>query len=363
MKQFLTLLLLIVVCSFAQSQESKWPTLDASTLDAAYYPADVAYRNYLPGEQRNMTPKIKVLYSRPMMKDRKIFGELIKYGKEWRVGANEATMITFYQPVSIGGSAVNQGTYTVSVVPAADSWTFNFSTEMGIWGAANRDQSKTVASATVPTSLVASPREALSMTFQEVDDQTANLVVEWENTQAILPIGFNPIMFNGTDPSPMDMTHYPRNSAFNNYAESEDKKLETIITVTYGRPQKKGRDIFGSMLNEGDVWRIGANEGTEVMFYKNVKVGDVELARGRYAMFAKLNGASWDIIFSKDLPIWGAANRDESKDVASVTVPVTKEEEVVEALGIIFEEKSATSAHMIIGWDTTRAAIPVSWEK
>lgn len=79
-------------------------------------------------------------------------------------------------------------------------------------------------------------------------------------------------------------------------------------------------------------------------------------------MFAQLNGATWDIIFSKDFPIWGEANRDESKDVAAVSVPVTKEEEVVEALGIIFEVKSATSAHMIIGWDTTRATIPVSWK-
>jgi hypothetical protein len=362
MKQILTFLLVLVVCSFAQSQDSKWPSLDASSLDAEYYPAEAAYRNYLPEEQRNLAPKIKVLYSRPMMKGRKIFGEMIKYGEEWRLGANEATMITFYQPVSIGGIAVNRGTYTLSAIPTASAWTFNFSTEMGIWGNANRDKSKTIASVTVPSSFVGNAREILSMTFQTVDDQTANLVVEWENTRAILPIGFNPIMFNGADPSPMDMAHYPRSSAFNNYAETEADKLDPIIVVTYGRPQKKGRDIFGGMLKDGDVWRIGANEGTEVVFYKDVKVGDADLAAGRYVMFAKLNGATWDIIFSKDFPIWGEANRDESKDVATVSVPVTKEEEVVEALGIIFEEKSETSAHMIIGWDTTRAAIPVSWK-
>jgi len=353
----------LLVCTFAQSQESKWPKLDASTLDAEYYPAEVAWRNYLPEDQRGITPKIKLVYSRPMMKERKIFGELIKFGEEWRVGANEATTITFYQPVSIGGSALNQGSYSVSVVPTADSWTFNFSTESGIWGSANRDQSKTVASAKVMTSKVADAREALTMTFQEEDDLTANLVVEWENTRASLPIAFNPIMFNDTDPSPMDMAHYPRSSAFNNYAKSEDEKKDPIIQVSYSRPQKKGRKIFGELLKDGEVWRIGANEATEVAFYRNVKVGDKEVRRGRYAMFAKLNGETWDIIFSKDYPIWGAANRDESKDVVSVTVPVTTEDEVVEALSIIFEEKSENSAHMIIGWDQTRAAIPVSWEK
>ena len=201
------------------------------------------------------------------------------------------------------------------------------------------------------------------MTFQEVDDRTANLVVEWENTRAALPIAFNPILFSDADPSPMDMAHYPGNSAFNNYAESEDKKADPIIQVFYSRPQKKGRMVFGDLLKDGEVWRLGANEATEIVFYKDIKVGDKDLRRGRYAMFAKLNGESWDIIFSKDYPIWGAANRDETKDVASVSVPVTREDEIVEALAIIFEEKSETSAHMIIGWDQTRATIPVSWEK
>mgnify|MGYP000306612120 CR=1 FL=1 len=163
MKQFLTLLLVVVVCSFAQSQESKWPKLDASSMDAEYYPAEAAWRNYLSPEKRNIAPKIKVVYSRPMMKDRKIFGELIKFGNEWRIGANEATLITFYQPVSIGGTAVNQGTYSVSVVPNQNEWTFNFSSEMGIWGSANRDKSLTVASATVPTTLVRDAREALQV--------------------------------------------------------------------------------------------------------------------------------------------------------------------------------------------------------
>lgn len=215
------------------------------------------------------------------MKGRKICGEMIKYGEEWRLGANEATMVTFYQPVSIGGTAINQGTYSVSVLPTANAWTFNFSSELGIWGSANRDKSKTLASATVPTTYVRESRGSLSFTFQAVDDQIVNWVIEWENTSAILPISFNPIIFNGADPNPMDMAHYPSGSAFHNYAESEDDKLEPIIEVTYGRPQKKGRDIFGSLLNEGDIWRIGANEATEIVFHRDVMVGSTAISKGR----------------------------------------------------------------------------------
>ena len=362
--KYLTLLFaLAIACStsFAQ-EESKWPDLDASTLDAVYYPAESAWRNYLSDDKRNLSPQIKLVYSRPMMKDRKIFGELIKYGEEWRLGANEATLITFYQPVDIGGTTINSGAYSVFALVNEKEWTFNFSSETNIWGNANRDESKTVASITVPVININDSREALTMTFQEMDERNANLVVEWDKSRAIVPIGFNPILMDELDPSPMDMAHYPRKSAFTNYLEGEDKNIKPKIQVTYSRPQKKGRTIFGDLLKEGSIWRIGANEATEVVFFQDVKVGNTEVKRGRYAMFAKLNGSTWDIILSKDYPIWGAANRDESKDAYSVTIPVTKDSEVVEALSIIFEEKSDNSTNMIIAWDQTRATIPVSWK-
>ena len=79
-------------------------------------------------------------------------------------------------------------------------------------------------------------------------------------------------------------------------------------------------------------------------------VGDQEINAGRYSMFAALNQDSWDIIFSSDRPIWGAANRDETKDVLTVNVPTTTEDEAVEALSIIFEDQEDDSVHMIIGW-------------
>ena len=70
-------------------------------------------------------------------------------------------------------------------------------------------------------------------------------------------------------------------------------------------------------------------------------------------MFAKLGATSWDIIFSKDYPIWGAANRDESKDAVTVSVPVSKDTEVLESLSMMFEEKGNDLVHLLIGWDTT----------
>ncbi len=364
MKQIITFAILFMASIFAIAQdESKWPELDESILDQAYYPSEVAYRNYLGSDERNIQPKLKIVYSRPKMKERKIFGGLLKFGEEWRFGANEATLITFYQPVEVGGTEIDPGTYSIFALINEKTWTFKLSSETNIWGNANRDMTKDVASATVNTIQIPNAREALTMTFQEIDDKLVNLVVEWEKTRVILPISLNPILMDDLDPSPMDVAHYPGNSAFSNYLEGDARNVKSRIQVFYSRPQIKGRTIFGDLLKMGTVWRIGANEATEIVFFEDVKIGDTSIKKGRYSMFAKINKTNWDIIFSKDYPIWGEANRDISKDVAVVNVPVTMESEVVEALSMIFEEQSPTLVNLVIGWEKTRATIPITLSK
>ena len=68
------------------------------------------------------------------------------------------------------------------------------------------------------------------------------------------------------------------------------------------------------------------------------------------------------MIFSKDLPAWGAANRDESKDVGRTNVSLKSDSEVVENLSIIFEEKSDKLVHMVVAWDQTRAELPITFK-
>lgn len=361
-------IILIIIISFcamlvtAQDDKPRFPDVDKSVMDRVYYPQEVAYRNYLSEDKRTMSPKIKLDYSRPLKKDRVVFGTLVPFGSEWRIGANEATEITFYNPVGIGDGTIPAGSYTLSALVNEDHWIVNFSSERNIWGNANRDQSKTVASLKVMTQTATEAQEALSITFQEVDDRTVNLVIQWDKTRVSVPIHMNPVNFSSTDASPMDMVHYPDNSRFQNYLDADKKEgAAPKIKVSYARPHKKGRTVFGELLKTGDVWRIGANESTEIVFFNNVKIGTTEIRRGRYAMFAELTSDnSWDIIFSSDLPTWGAANRDESKDVAKVSIPVTKESEIVEALAIIFEEQSNNQVNLVIAWDQTRATMPIT---
>lgn len=362
MKKIVMVLFSVLLFSTGYSQDSKWPKVDVSKMDAEYYPAQAAWRNYLGPDERNMNPKIKVVYSRPMKKDRDIFGSLVPYGKEWRLGANEATEITFYQTVGIAGGTIAPGTYTMSATVNQNDWIVHFSTQRGIWGAENRDDSKTVASVKVKTTKANDPVEALSMSFREIDEQTAHMTIQWDETRVEIPIAFNPVIFSGADVSPMDMAHYPGKSAYTNYLKGEEVNITPKIQVVYSRPFKKGRVVFGELLKTGDIWRIGANQSTEIVFYEDVNIGDLELKKGRYALYAEIKDGSWDIIFSKDLPAWGSANRDITKDVGRTNISLASDPEVVENLSIIFEEKSDKLVHMVIAWDTTRAELPISFK-
>ena len=220
----------------------------------------------------------------------------------------------------------------------------------------------TVASVSAPVSKVDDVREALSMAFQKIDDQNVNLVIEWDQTRAVVPINLYPASFTDLDVSTMDEAMYPVSANGLNYLPADQHDAnQPMVRIRYSRPNKKGRDIFGGLLPYGDVWRVGANESTELRLYKDANIGGVDMRAGAYNLYAVVNKDSWDIILNTDRPAWGAANRDESKDVAMLKVPVSKEDEVVEALTIKYEDQEDGSIHIIVAWDQHRARIPVKF--
>ena len=85
------------------------------------------------------------------------------------------------------------------------------------------------------------------------------------------------------DKSPMDMSYYP-----NRYPvlKIQDKITEPLVArVIYSRPQRNDREIFGHLLEYGKVWRMGANEASEIEFYTDVKIGETKVKKGRYTMY------------------------------------------------------------------------------
>lgn len=169
--------------------------------------------------------------------------------------------------------------------------------------------------------------------------------------------------FPKPDASPMDAAYYPPRVAFRAFGKTEaEKNAKPVIRVVYSRPQAKGRTIFGDLVKYGEVWRVGANESTEIHFMQKVTINGQKVKPGRYTVYAIPSENSWQVVFNKDLDGWGHYAYDASKNVASVTVPTAKTSATVEAMAIMFEEVD-NGAHMIIGWDDTMVRVPIEFKK
>ena len=159
------------------------------------------------------------------------------------------------------------------------------------------------------------------------------------------------------DKSPMDMSYYPANYPV---LRIQNKATEPLIArVVYSRPQKNGRSVFGELIEYGKVWRLGANEATEIELYKDVKVNETRLKKGRYTLFAIPFQDKWTMIFNKDTDMWGAFQYDEKKDVLRADVKVENQPEPVEAFTLFFD-KTDSGANMIMAWDNVKTTLPIT---
>ncbi len=155
------------------------------------------------------------------------------------------------------------------------------------------------------------------------------------------------------DKSPMDMSYcpfdYPK-------AKFQGKaKAPAFARIIYGRPAKAGRAIFGTLIEYNKVWRMGANESTEIEFFKPVTFGGKKLAKGRYTLFCIPTPSSWTIIINKDLDTWGDFSYNSKLDIARFVVPVQKTNVVSEILTLYFD----ASYNLNFLWDDVKVVMPV----
>ena len=130
----------------------------------------------------------------------------------------------------------------------------------------------------------------------------------------------------------------------------------TNVKVTYGRPYKKGREIFGTLEAYGKVWRLGADEATEITFDKGVVFGGKQVSAGTYTMFAIPEKTEWTIILNKQLKQWGAFSYDQTKDLVRIKVMPKTLSNVVEQLTITPKENE-----LVIEWAKTNITIPMKF--
>jgi hypothetical protein len=161
---------------------------------------------------------------------------------------------------------------------------------------------------------------------------------EFANAQKLPPL----------DPSPADIAWLPAN------------RKDPVIRVIYGRPQKKGRTMLGGVEPYGKVWRLGANEATEIKLYKDVTFGDKKVPAGTYTLYAIPNKDEWTLIVNSKLDTWGAYSYEESKDVARIKVPAGTSDAEVEAFTIAFDGADGTGK-MAIAWEKTLVTVPLKY--
>ena len=359
---FLPVLFLFMTSSLL-AQEVEWPGLDKSPMDLATYPRTAAFANYLDEDDPDRSPKVKVLYSRPYKNDRVVFGELVKFGEDWRLGANEGTEITLYQNVEIGGTVIPRGIYRLLAEVNENHWDVVFSTQRHTAGSNGMDKSKEIGRYKAATSATAEVREQFTIGFQKVDDGHVNMIMEWDQTRATLPINLNAASMDGEDASPMDIAAYPARSRFQNFLKPEEVEAnQPKIRVVYSRPQMKERKIFGELLAYGEMWRVGANQTTTLSFYEDVTIGGTDLRAGTYGLFAKVNNGNWEFIVHRNTQSWGNANHDDGDNIVTIKANTEKTAETLEALSVTFDKKSESEVHILFGWENTMARLPVTFK-
>jgi Protein of unknown function (DUF2911) len=177
---------------------------------------------------------------------------------------------------------------------------------------------------------------------------------------ALLCIGFANAQQKPTelDKSPMDMSYCPSNYPV--LKLNGKVKDQPLARVVYSRPQKSGRQIFGGIVKYNELWRLGANEATEIELFKDAKISGKKIAKGRYTLYCIPTETKWTIIFSKDNYSWGSFVYDAKKDVARIDITSQKASDSAEAFTMYFED-TKDGGNLIMWWDDVKASMAISF--
>ena len=235
MKKLLTILLL-AVCVVAEAQITTPMPSPTATVSTVVGLTDV-----------------KVAYSRPKMKGRKIYGTgagfLVPFGEIWRTGANNGTVITFGDDVKVEGTDVKKGDYLVFTIPGESEWTVMFYSDVnaGALTSANYDKTKEVARFTAKSEKLSEKVETFTINISDVADNNTGCKIQfaWENTSVKFAVG--------TD-----------------YDSKVMKAIDAGTKVSPGNYVAAARYYFdnGKDLNKALEWMtLGINNGNKEAFW------------------------------------------------------------------------------------------------
>lgn len=144
-------------------------------------------------EQEIGLSKITIQYSRPAVRGRKIFGNLVPYGRIWRVGANESTKITVDSEVNIMGNSLPKGTYALYAFPEEGEWEIAFHSNITHWGDGRKayEPAEDVFRIKVKPEQLSYLQENFLISFDSLTHETVTMQLLWEHTKISIPISFD----------------------------------------------------------------------------------------------------------------------------------------------------------------------------
>jgi Protein of unknown function (DUF2911) len=211
MKSIIAFVAILLIAAFAIAQDLPRPSPKASLMQAV-----------------GLTD-VTITYSRPSVKGRVIWGELVPYDKVWRTGANEATTINFSDDVKINGQSLPAGIYSLHSIPGKDMWTLIFNKDADQWGSYKYDQAKDVLRIQVKPQENAL-QELLTFAFPVVQADKATVTLSWEKVQIPFTIETNTMTKAAANIKKAidDMTNWrtPYNAANYAFTFNTDNKAE-----------------------------------------------------------------------------------------------------------------------------------------
>lgn len=131
---------------------------------------------------------IELTYSRPSIKSRRIFGDLVPFNKLWRTGANAATRIALSEPVEIGGKRIDSGTYALYTIPGIDNWDVIFNKGINNWGTDGYKESEDIVRIKADAGRMKNKMETFTIDFSDIAPESCLLNIRWEKTVVSIPI-------------------------------------------------------------------------------------------------------------------------------------------------------------------------------
>lgn len=165
----------LLFASSAQAQELKLPALS---------PGCKIIQDF-------STSTIEISYSRPSMRNRTIFGDLVAYGEVWRTGANSATKIKFGEDVLLDNQAVKAGEYALYTIPGEKQWEVILNKGTSNWGASGYDKNDDVLRMTVKPKEIDKTVQTFTINITNISLNSCNIELSWENTRVVIPVKAN----------------------------------------------------------------------------------------------------------------------------------------------------------------------------